>query len=190
MAEVPHRSIAFAKTTRPVVGAAVARERLFARLDGTPARTVAWISGPPGSGKTTLAASYVESRHLRSLWYQVDPEDDDVATFFHYLGHAARKLDSGKARDYPAYAPAEGADVGAFARRYFRQLFARAKGPFALVFDNLHAVPAQSALHKVARGRHQPGAEAKLHHRRQPQRSPGRVGALSRHGRTAVRRRQ
>ena len=36
MAEVPHRSIAFAKTTRPVVGAAVPRERLFARLDGTP----------------------------------------------------------------------------------------------------------------------------------------------------------
>lgn len=149
MAEAPQRSIAFAKTTRPVVGTAVARERLFARLDGTPARTVAWISGPPGSGKTTLAASYVESRRLRSLWYQVDPEDDDIATFFHYLGHAARKLDGGKARDYPAFVPAEGADIGAFARRFFRQLFSRAKRPFALVFDNLHAVPAQSALHKV-----------------------------------------
>jgi len=149
MAEVPHRSIAFAKTTRPVVGTAVARERLFARLDGTPARTVAWISGPPGSGKTTLAASYVESRRLRSLWYQVDPDDDDIATFFHYLGHAARKLDGGKARDYPGFAPTEGADIGAFARKFFRHLFARAKGPFALVFDNLHAIPAQSALHKV-----------------------------------------
>ena len=34
----------------------------FARLDGAPGRTVAWISGPPGSGKTSLAASYVEAR--------------------------------------------------------------------------------------------------------------------------------
>jgi len=149
MAEAPHRSIAFAKTTRPVVGTAVARERLFARLDGSPARTVAWICGPPGSGKTTLAASYVESRRLRSLWYQVDPEDDDIATFFHYLGHAARKLDGGKAREYPVYSLAEGGDVGAFARRFFRHLLSRAKGPFALVFDNLHAVPPQSPLHKA-----------------------------------------
>ncbi len=149
MPDAPHRSNAFAKTTRPVVGSAVPRERLFARLDGTPGRAVAWIFGPPGSGKTTLAASYVESRRLRSLWYQVDPEDDDVATFFHYLGHAARKLEGGRARDFPAIAPAEGADVGAFARRFFRTLFARVKSPFALVLDNLHAVPAQGPLHKA-----------------------------------------
>ena len=89
---LPPRGIAFAKTTRPVVGSIVNRERLFARLDGSPGRTVSWISGPPGSGKTTLAASYVEKRGFRCLWYQVDPDDADVATFFHYLGHAARKL--------------------------------------------------------------------------------------------------
>jgi ATP/maltotriose-dependent transcriptional regulator MalT len=149
MAEAPHRSNAFAKTTRPVVGTAVPRERLFARLDGTPARTVAWICGPPGAGKTTLAASYVESRRLRSLWYQVDPEDDDIATFFHYLGHAARKLEGGRARETPVFAPAEGAEVAAFARKFFRQMFSRLKGPLALVFDNLHSVPADGPLHRA-----------------------------------------
>jgi ATP/maltotriose-dependent transcriptional regulator MalT/DNA-binding SARP family transcriptional activator len=149
VAESQQRSIAFAKTTRPVVGSAVPRERLFARLDGAPGRTVAWISGPPGAGKTTLAASYVEARRMRSLWYQVDPDDADIATFFHYLGHAARKLDGGRARDFPAFASPEGAELAAFARKFFRHLFSRAKGPFALVLDNLHAVPAESALHKV-----------------------------------------
>jgi LuxR family transcriptional regulator, maltose regulon positive regulatory protein len=149
MAQPHPRSIAFAKTTRPVVGTAVPRERLFARLDGSPGRTVAWISGPPGAGKTTLAASYVEARRLRSLWYQVDADDADIATFFHYLGHAARKLDGGRAREFPSFAGQQSGELAAFARRFFRHLFARAKAPFALVLDNLHAVPADAALHTV-----------------------------------------
>lgn len=143
------RSVAFAKTTRPAISAIAPRERLFARLDGTPGRTAMWISGPPGCGKTTLAASYVEARGYRCLWYQVDPDDADAATLFHYLAHAARKLDGGRAKDLPAYAPQIGGDTASFARKFFRQLFARAKAPFALVFDNLHAVPPEGALHAV-----------------------------------------
>ena len=146
VAEASERSVAFAKTTRPAIGALVPRERLFALLDGTPGRTAAWISGSPGSGKTSLAASYVEARRMRCLWYQVDADDADVATFFHYLGHAARKLDgASRAREPAAAKP--GTDVGAFARTFFRQLFARARAPFALVLDNLHAVPLESDLH-------------------------------------------
>lgn len=55
MAQVRQRGVAFAKTTRPVISGFVRREALFARLDGNPGRTVAWISGPPGSGKSTFA---------------------------------------------------------------------------------------------------------------------------------------
>ena len=139
-------SIAFAKTTRPVATSIVPRERLFARLDGGPGRTVAWISGPPGAGKTSLAASYAETRRLRTLWYQVDPDDADVATFFHYLGRAARKLDAARARELPAYKPQFAGDLDSFAKKYFRQLFGRAKGQQALVLDSLHAVPPDSPL--------------------------------------------
>ena len=147
-AEGSERSVAFAKTTRPAIGALVPRERLFALLDGAPGRTVAWISGSPGSGKTSLAASYIEARRMRCLWYQVDADDADVATFFHYLGHAARKLDgSARARELPAIA--RGSDAGTYARNFFRQLFGRAKGPFALVLDNVHAVPLESELHAI-----------------------------------------
>ena len=148
-AEPAARSIAFAKTTRPAISAIAPRERLFARMDGAPGRTVVWISGPPGAGKTTLAASYAEARGYRCLWYQVDPDDADAATLFHYLAHAARKLDGLGAKELPAFTPQAGADTASFARKFFRQLFARVKAPFALVFDNLHAVPPEGALHAV-----------------------------------------
>jgi ATP/maltotriose-dependent transcriptional regulator MalT/DNA-binding SARP family transcriptional activator len=141
------QSVAFAKTTRPAIASAVPRERLFARLDGTAGRTVAWISGPPGAGKTTLAASYVEARRYRCLWYQVDADDADVATFFHYLGHAARKLDGAEPLELPGASALQDTDPASLARGFFRKLFARARAPFALVLDNLHEVPAESPLH-------------------------------------------
>lgn len=142
-------SIAFAKTTRPVMASYVPRERLFARLDGAPGRRCAWISGPPGSGKTTLAASYVEARGQRALWYHVDADDADVATFFYYLRHAAQKLDGIKAADLPRFTQQHIADPASFSRKFFRQLFSRVRGPFCLVIDNLHAVPVESALFTV-----------------------------------------
>ena len=99
-------------------------------------------------GESSLAASYVEARRLRCLWYQLDADDADLATFFHYLGHAARKLNGG-ARSLPAFSLEYGADIGSFSRSFFRELFALAGAPFALVLDNLHAVPPESALHAV-----------------------------------------
>jgi len=137
MAQTIQRGTAFAKTTRPLIGSAIRREALFTRLDGMPGRTVAWIFGPPGSGKSTLAASYVEARSLQCVWYQIDPDDADVATFFHYLQHAARRLDAHRGRELPEFSTHQSTDTAAFARKFFRALFARAKGPAVVVFDNL-----------------------------------------------------
>ena len=148
MSEVQPQT-AFAKTTRPAISAIMPRERLFARLDGMPGRTAGWISGPPGSGKTSLAASYLEARRYKVLWYQIDADDSDVATFFHYFGHAARKLEGARARELPAFGTQYAADVASFARKFFRSLFARANVPVALVLDNLHHIPPESPLHAV-----------------------------------------
>jgi LuxR family maltose regulon positive regulatory protein len=139
---------AFAKSTRPEIGGVVQREALFSRLDGTPARTVVWISAPPGFGKTTLAASYLEARSYRWAWYQIDPEDDDGETFFHYLAHAVRRLGI-HGDGLPVFGPEHRSDVAAFSRRFFRALFAGAVGPTALVLDNLHELSEESPLRIV-----------------------------------------
>ena len=139
---------AFAKSTRPEISGVVLREGLFTRLDGTPARTVVWVSAPPGFGKTTLVASYVEARNYRWAWYQVDPDDDDGQTFLHYLAHAMRKL-RGEGPDLPVFGPEHQADITAFARRFFRALFSGADGPIALVLDNVHELSANSSLRAI-----------------------------------------
>lgn len=149
MTPIKQRAIAYAKTTRPVIGNVVRREALIARFEQSDSWKVAWISGPAGAGKSTLAASYVEARRYPSIWYQLDPDDADIATFFHYLAHAARRFDEGKPHDLPAFTPQHAGDVAAFSRRFFRQLFMRAKTPAALVLDNLNDVSAGSALYSA-----------------------------------------
>ena len=37
-----------------------------------------WIGAPPGTGKTTLVASYLEARHLPGIWYRVDSGDSEL----------------------------------------------------------------------------------------------------------------
>lgn len=51
-----------AKLSMPILHASVPRERLFARLDVRTSHPIMWICGPAGAGKSSLVASYVESR--------------------------------------------------------------------------------------------------------------------------------
>jgi ATP/maltotriose-dependent transcriptional regulator MalT/DNA-binding SARP family transcriptional activator len=138
---------AFVKTTRPELAGLVAREDLFTRLDGTSSRTVAWITGPAGSGKSTLAASYVAARNYRAAWYQVDRDDDDSETFFHFLAHAAERIGVAVER-LPALDAAARGDLAAYARAFFRRLFAEAGAGAALVIDNLDLGDERSPLRR------------------------------------------
>ena len=81
-----------AKISRPRLSAVYQRSRLFDQLDmAWRKHSVTLAHGPPGAGKTTLVSSYIEVRNRSCLWYQVDSGDDDVATFFHYFGSAAKE---------------------------------------------------------------------------------------------------
>src|SRR3974390_1732895 len=135
-------STRLAKLTRPALTAAYARTRLFDILDRHKSSPVIWLSGPPGSGKTTLVADYAARRGLNGLWYQIDRGDTDIASSFFYLAEAARA--HGRHTPLPPFQPGNLGSVETFARTFFRELF-RSDAPY-LVFDNYHG-----AIHESVR---------------------------------------
>jgi len=140
----------YAKLTRPRLFEALPRERLFACLDRARERSIVWLVGPPGAGKTTLVASYLEIRKLTGIWYQLDSGDADPATFFYYLRLAERALPRRQKSNgpLPLFTPEFLPDVAGFSRRLFRELFFRLRSSGTLVIDNFQDVAEVSLLHE------------------------------------------
>ena len=88
-------------------------------------KPVVWISSPAGSGKTTLVSSYLEARKLPCIWYQCDEGDADLATFFYYMGLAAKKVAPRYKTPLLLLTPEYVGGIPAFTRRYFEQLYSR-----------------------------------------------------------------
>jgi ATP/maltotriose-dependent transcriptional regulator MalT len=145
-----NRLPALAKLTRPRPHQAVERRRLFAALDDARRVPLVWLTAPPGAGKTTLAATYLEGAARAVVWYQVDPGDSDPAAFFHYLALAVGGPGRRRKDPLPSLAPEHLSDLPGFARRFFRQLFARYADGAILVFDNFQEV-AEPGLTSILR---------------------------------------
>ena len=144
----PKRPVAIGKTRPPRLGRVFGRERLFETIDASPAAVI-WIAGPPGIGKTTLVATYLQGRAIPCLWLQLDAGDADPASFAHYLQLAAAlPKPTGTRSRAPSPPSADDLrDVPAYVRRCVRRLAAERPLPWALVLDNVQELGAAPGLH-------------------------------------------
>ncbi len=146
---MPEKNVSIAKITRPKLTGIVPRRRLFSLLDTGRNYPVVWLSAPAGSGKTTLAANYLDTRRLPSLWYRVDEGDADIATFFYYMGLAVKRANPRKKKPLPLLTPAYLQNIRLFTKRYFEEICRRIKPPFFIVFDNYQDVAVSSGFHDM-----------------------------------------
>lgn len=138
-----------AKITRPKLSGSVKRDRLFHLLDQGKQKPVIWVAAQGGSGKTTLVADWLDSRKLPCLWYQVDEGDADIASFFYYMGMAAKNAATQYKKSLPLLTPEYLQGISVFTRRYFEELFRRIKSPSVVVLDNYQDVPLASGFHDM-----------------------------------------
>lgn len=146
-----HGTVAIAKVTPPELPEIIPRERLFQLLDHKDHYGITWISGMAGSGKTTLAASYLTSRALPCLWYRMDERDAEVSTFFYYMGMAVRKAVPRMRKPLPLLTPECFSEISTFTQRYFEHVCNKLTPRHIIVFDDYHNIPLGSRFHDIFR---------------------------------------
>jgi ATP/maltotriose-dependent transcriptional regulator MalT/DNA-binding SARP family transcriptional activator len=140
-----------AKISHPRLNTAgiVQRKRLFDALDAFRDRPVVWLSAPGGSGKTTLVSSYLEAGRIPSVWYRCDASDSDPATFFYYMGLAARKAAPRHKKPLPLLTPEYLPGITIFTHRFFEQLFSRLTPGSCIVLDDYQEIPDNAPFHEL-----------------------------------------
>lgn len=136
------------KITSPILPEVIERHKLFAKLDDALSYNVTWINAPAGSGKTTLVKSFLDARTYHHIWYRVDPRDEDLATFSHYLGMSLQDKLSDQIL-LPHLNPFFAKTPDLCFLSFFETLFSSLKHSTIFVFEDIHEISDSSPLHLV-----------------------------------------
>ena len=136
---------ALGKFAHPRLGRVFGRQRLFKQLDAFAECAGIWIAAPPGAGKTTLVATWIQQRADPTLWLQLDREDADPATFAQSLDGVLGTL-LAKPAALPPLAAEDLADEGGWLHRRLRYLLPYLPPRWTLVLDNCQALATAAPL--------------------------------------------
>lgn len=140
-----------AKYSSPRASALSYRHRLGRLLDATRQfNAVTWVSGPAGSGKTSLVASYLGYGHGTAFWCRLDYDDNCPVQFFLSLRQMLDAHGLQGASRLPAYS-ANAIRGNAYAREFFRMFFGLLPPSFSLVLDDCHVIDGSGLLGDVLR---------------------------------------
>ncbi|MBU0966303.1 MAG: hypothetical protein KKA54_07980 [Proteobacteria bacterium] len=137
------------KISKPRLGATLPREGLFLQLDKARNLPVTFITGPAGCGKTSVVASYLESRQLPSVWYKVDCGDENISSFFHHLSRGLGNFAPEAGRIIEELADKSAKGIQKSSRQFFNNLAACIKPPFVLVLDDYQEISPYAPLHRA-----------------------------------------
>ena len=125
----------------------VIRSRLFDLLDQGALGPVTLVSAPPGSGKTTLVRSWLDSRGPTAAWVHIRRDETDETHFWGQVLDAIREsgavgATSGLATLVPSSQAAPGDLLG-----HLLEGFRHLDEPLTLVLDDVHHLRSPELLH-------------------------------------------
>jgi LuxR family maltose regulon positive regulatory protein len=103
-------------------------------------RRIILILGQAAQGKSTLAASYVETSKIHTAWMNLDKEDSDPVNLLYLMGyslqHLFKEIDFSRFLSYPSGTSGPMSEM-AFLREWVHHLFENILDPIQLVMDGL-----------------------------------------------------
>jgi LuxR family maltose regulon positive regulatory protein len=114
------------------------REQLITKLKSWDDKKLVMVHAQAGQGKSTLVAEYVRSLNSRSIWYNMDREDDNPMVFLSSLGQAVVHTFPRTVVKQPVI-PENRFGIGGIQHgvtRWIEEVFGKITVPLCIVFDD------------------------------------------------------